>query len=130
MTSESTQHSLLTILDLLNKTAWYDPLSDLTMKFAQIPPEEYCFSTDLINLLHSLLDAQTRDPDIPLAQLAAIRLAHLDCWTYRFESEGHSIKDPLACPVSEFTPQVHIFQSTAAYPAPDIIKRWARDHLR
>lgn len=130
MTSETTQHSLLTILDLLNKTAWFDPLNDLAKKFSQIPSEEYCFCTDLINLLHSLLDAQTRDPGVPLAQLAAIRLAHLDCWTYRFESNGHTIKDPLACPLSEFTHQIHVSQSTAPYPAPDIIKRWARDKLR
>jgi hypothetical protein len=121
---------LQTILHLLDKKAWFDPLDELAKKFAQIPTEEYCFCTDLINMLHSLLDAQARDPNVPLAQLAAIRLAHLDCWTFRFESEAHTIKDPLACPVSEFTSQIHISQSTAAYPAPDIIKRWARDHLR
>jgi hypothetical protein len=125
--------SLQHILEKLKKTEWANPLKELEKKLRQIPDEESRFSVEIINMLHQLGDALTTDSDTPLSQLAAIRLSSLDCWTYRFfrdDAAGRHYLDPLNAPESDFLSNVLVQQSSSPYPAADIIKRWAREHLR
>lgn len=132
-TGKNFEHSLYQLLEPLHKTAWADPLKGLEKKLRQIPDDESSFSVELINMLHQLGDALRLDADTPLAQLAAIRLSAFDCWTYRFFKEaddGRQYLDPLTAAESDFSTQVSIQQSNSPFPAPDIIKRWAREHLQ
>ena len=125
--------SLINLLSKLQKKDWATPLKGLEQKFRQIPDIENSFGIEIINLLHQLCEALLADGDTPIAQLAAIRLAGLDCWTYRFfhdDAEGRHYLDPLTASSSDFSQGVSIAQSSSAYPATDIIKRWAREHLR
>lgn len=132
-TGNNFEHSLYQLLTRLQKTAWADPLKGLEKKLRQIPDDESSFSVELINMLHQLGEALRLDADTPLAQLAAIRLSAFDCWTYRFfkdATDGRHYLDPLTAAESDFSSQVSIQQSNSPFPAPDIIKRWAREHLQ
>ena len=105
MTDLNFHQSLSIILDELNKKDWTTPLESLAGKFDRIPDIDYSFSTDLLNMLHSLLHSLQLDSSIPLAQVAAIRLASLECWTYRFSTEqaGHKhYLDPLTDSMDSF----------------------------
>lgn len=129
------ENSLGLVLTDLNKKDWKAPLTQLAKKFSQLPldEEDSTFQTEVLNMLHNLRDALRIDADTPLPQLTAIRFAALDFWTYRFFRDGSSQRqylDPLTASDTEFTHSVCITQSADAYPAPDIIKRWAREHLR
>lgn len=127
------ESSLQHILEKLQKTEWANPLKALEKKLRQIPDEECRFSVEILNMLHQLGDALATDTDTPLSQLAAIRLSSLDCWTYRFfrdDAVGRHYLDPLTTPESDFSSNVFVQQSNSPYPAADIIKRWAREHLR
>lgn len=127
------EQSLTVLLSQLDKKEWATPLQALEQKFRQIPDENCSFSLELINLLHQLSEALSLDADTPIEQLAAIRLSALSCWTYRFyrESEGgRYYLDPLTSAVSEFTATIVVVQSSSPFPAIDIIKRWAREHLQ
>ena len=132
-TSINFEQSLTSLLTKLHKKDWSPPIKGLEQKFRQIPDIENSFGVEIINLLHQLCDALSVDCDAPISQLAAIRLAGLDCWTYRFfrdDSSGRHYLDPLTASSSDFSQGVVIAQSSTAYPATDIIKRWAREHLR
>ncbi|WP_331351274.1 hypothetical protein [Cellvibrio sp. UBA7671] len=132
-TCNNFEQSLILLLTKLHKKDWATPIKGLEEKFRQIPDTENSFCIEMINLLHQLCEAREVDSDIPLAQLAAIRLASLDCWTYRFfrdATDGRHYLDPLTASSSDFSHGIAITQSSTAYPATDIIKRWAREHLR
>lgn len=125
--------SLSIILDALEKREWASPLKSLEQKFRQLPEDETSFSADILNMLHALHQAIALDGDLPLSQMMAIRLAGLNCWTYRFfriESGRHHYLDPLNNDAAEFGHGVSVQQSTSSYPSTDIIKRWARENLR
>lgn len=127
------ESSLQHILEKLQKTEWANPLKELEKKLRQIPDDESQFSVEILNMLHQLSEALTADADTPLSQLAAIRLSSLDCWTYRFfrdDALGRHYLDPLTAPESDFSSNVLVQQSSSPFPAADIIKRWAREHLR
>lgn len=127
------EKSLIVLLAQLHKKDWATPLKGLEHKFRQIPDDQSGFRIELINMLHQLCAAIAADADTPLAQLAAIRLSAFDCWTYRFfndDIEGRHYLDPLTASSSDFSQGISIAQSSSAYPATDIIKRWAREHLR
>jgi len=117
--------SLNTILTALDKKGWLVPLQELHHKFIQVPE----FDNELICMLHSVLDAHKLDPGIPVSTLAAIRLSSLECWSYRFQNCDHDYLNPLTEPV-EALHHSRVSQSNSAYPAIDIVKRWARDHLQ
>jgi hypothetical protein len=127
------EHSLNNLLACLDKKDWATPLKELEQKFRQIPDHEGGFRIDLINMLHQLCSAMTTDTETPLELLAAIRLSTFDCWTYRFfrdDAHGRHYLDPLTTTKTEFSGDVVIGQSSEPYPATDIIKRWAREHLQ
>jgi hypothetical protein len=132
-TGNNFERSLQQLLAKLHKTAWADPLKELEKKMRQIPETDDSFGVEIINMLHQLGEALTLDAATPIPQLAAIRLAAFNCWTYRFfneASDGRQYLDPLTATASEFTCHISIQQSSSPFPAPDIIKRWAREHLQ
>ena len=125
--------SLTNLLSQLHKSEWATHLKGLDEKFRQIPNDDSSFRVEVINMLHQLSDALSLDADTPITQLAAIRLSAFDCWTYRFyhdDSNGRHYLDPLTTPASAFVENVSIVQSNSPFPATDIIKRWAREHLQ
>lgn len=127
------ENSLTTLLSRLHKNDWATPLKRLEQKFRQIPDDDGNFGVELINMLHQLSDALAHDTDTPIAQLAAIRLSAFDCWTYRFyrdDASGRHYLDPLTTAESEFVHGLSVVQSNSPFPATDIIKRWAREHLQ
>lgn len=136
MTDFNFQDSLIKILGELGKKDWATPLLQLADIFHCIPAGEYSFEQDVINMLHNIHSAITIDRSLPLAQLVAIRLSALECWTFRFflvEAEGrhHHFLNPLRDPATAFKqPTLDINLSSSAFPAVDIIKRWARENLR
>lgn len=133
MTSTSFESSLNNILQLLDKKAWATPLQELSEKFQLIPEDAFDFKAELLNLLHGLHEAIIKDPSLPLSQLAAIRISNLDCWTFRFLNQNNvqPYLDPLYDSISDFKvgSSLTVIQSNSAYPAPDMVKRWARAHL-
>lgn len=132
-TSIHFEQSLDYLLSRLDKKSWEQPLKLLEEKLRQIPVEECSFSVELINMLHQLNEALATDIDTPLCQMAAIRLASFECWTFRFFKEttaGRRYLDPLTSTASDFCDAISIQQSSSQFPAPDIIKRWAREHLQ
>jgi hypothetical protein len=133
VTNTNFEKSLATLLNQLHKNEWATHLKGLEEKFRQIPDDESSFSIELINMLHQLSEALSHDADTPITQLAAIRLSAFDCWTYRFYhdgTDGRHYLDPLTTPASAFVGNVSIVQSNSPFPATDIIKRWAREHLQ
>lgn len=127
------EQSLTTLLTKLSKMEWMTPLQMLNEKFRQLPEAESSFSADILNMLHQLCDARAVDPEAPISQLAAIRISALDCWTYRFyhdTNESRHYIDPLNSSVEAVCRSAQILPSSTAFPATDIIKRWAREHLR
>lgn len=127
------EQSLNNLLSQLHKKDWATPLKGLEQKFRQIPDDQGGFRIEVLNMLHQLCAAVATDADTPLSQLAAIRLSAFDCWTYRFfreDAQGRHYLDPLNAIDSELFFSVSIGQSSEPFPATDIIKRWAREHLR
>ncbi|AQT61912.1 hypothetical protein [Cellvibrio sp. PSBB023] len=125
--------SLANLLSQLHKNEWATPLKGLEEKFRQIPDDDSSFRVEVINMLHQLSDALSHDAETPITQLAAIRLSGFNCWTYRFyrdDSAGRHYLDPLTTPASALSGDVSITQSNSPFPATDIIKRWAREHLQ
>lgn len=129
----SFEDSLLHILNLLNKKEWAPPLFALADKFRQLPETEINIQADFLNMLYSLKEVTTQDSSLPINYLVAIKLSTLDCWCWRLVRviDGHHrYLNPLTTPDTEFCEPLDIHQSTSAFPAPDIVKRWAREHLR
>ena len=128
--SEKFEKSLNVILDALDKKAWRLPLYDLYTKFKQIPDSEQSFEIELLDMLHGLNRTTANDPLLPIHLIAAVRLSGLNCWCFRFRKGDHYL-DPLHDDVTLFLndSDISISQSSAAFPAPDIIKRWARENL-
>lgn len=127
------EQSLTIILSRLHKKEWATHLKGLEEKFRQIPDGDCSFCVEVINMLHQLNEAVALDSDTPITQLAAIRLSAFDCWTYRFyrdDKNGRHYLDPLTSPASDFRQNVSVVQSNSPFPAADIIKRWAREHLQ
>lgn len=132
-TGANFEQSLTMLLARLHKHEWATPLQILEQKFRQIPDPDYSFGIEILNLLQQLADALALDADLPLAQLAAIRLPALECWTYRFYREefgGRVYLDPLTTAASDFFSGMCVVQSSSPFPARDIIQRWAREQLR
>lgn len=129
---EDFEIALHSILDRLGKADWAEPLLDLDNKFLQVP-EDDSFRDQLLNMLLQLRESTLSEPAMPLSPLAAIRLSHLTCWNYRFirvDDSGRHYLDPLTEPAEAFRGgEIDVQQSNSAYPAQDIVKRWARDHL-
>jgi hypothetical protein len=78
-----------------------------------------------------VIDATKTDNELPLTYLFAIRLSKFEAWTFRFShstSTGKQYLNPLTHAASEFR-AAEVSQSGTAFPAEDIIKRWARDYL-
>lgn len=125
--------SLTTALEKLNKLQWRDPLANLASHFEKVPEQDLDFHDELLNLVWSLDNAATADPDVPLNVLMSIRLSKLDSWTLRAMKtiEEKTVHwNPLTQSFSEFKDETtKVMQMPTAYPAEDIIKRWSKEHL-
>jgi hypothetical protein len=128
--------SLQRVLKQLNKSQWQAPLAQLSNNFQQLPDVcENNFDDELLNVLWSLVDPVKQDADAPLNQMMAIRLSRLVSFTVRarhLNTEGvHKFWNPLMQSYSDFrTPATQTLQASSANPPEDVIKRWARDHLK
>jgi hypothetical protein len=134
MTDSSTfEDSLLHILNLLDKKEWQQPLSALADRFRQLPETEINIHAELLNMLYSVREVSAQDPSLPVSYLVAIKLSSMDIWCWRLVRviDGHhKYLDPLTTPAAEFGLPLDVHQSASAFPAPDVVKRWAREHLR
>lgn len=135
MTEFNFEKSLTIILEKLNKKEWATPLIALEVKFRKLDDGDYSFALEIINMLHIIENSVDLDSSIPLPQLAAIRLASLDCWTFRFykmiDNDHQEFINPLSIQVDYLADStIKITQSSSPYPSTDIIKRWARENLR
>lgn len=130
--SETFQHSLTIALDRLQRPHWQVPLQDLVAQFDGIPEyDDIDIHNEVLNVLLSLADALLDDPELPLEALLAIRLSKIEVWTLR-ATIGRKTWNPIEESFQSFTQagEAQISQSNSAYPAEDIIKRWARDRLQ
>ena len=130
--THSFEHNLNTSLEQLGKREWATPLLAIEQNFRLIPSGETSFSDELINTLWALNEAKLKDAELPLVHVFAIRISKFDAWTFRFSKytpEGKEFLNPLTSSHAEFTDSVEVSQSSSAYPAEDIIKRWVLDHL-
>lgn len=128
----SFEHSLNTSLEQLGKKEWATPLLAIEQNFRLIPNDETSFGEELINTLWALHEAKTKDEELPLVHVFAIRISKFDAWTFRFSKytpEGKIFLNPLTSSQAEFSDSIEVSQSGSAFPAEDIIKRWVRDHL-
>ncbi len=116
--------SLHNVLQDLQKGHWSKPLVELSDKFSQLP-EESSFNVELLNMLLQLRHDLQQDPSLPLAVITAIRFSNLDAFTFRFQTASGFL-NPL---VDIFPNDIALSQASHAYPAPDILKRWSREHL-
>ncbi|HWV14889.1 MAG TPA: hypothetical protein VN030_05600 [Cellvibrio sp.] len=135
MTDSNFKNSLSIILGELGKKDWATPLLQLAERFNCIPAEEYSFEHELLNMLHNIHSAISTDNSLPLAQLVAIRLSALECWTFRFfhieAGSHHKFLNPLTDSTPSFKhTYLQINLANSAFPSTDIIKRWARENLR
>lgn len=127
--------SLSIVLEQLGKKGWTTTLIDMEQKFRSIQFSEdiSSFGDELLNTLWSLQEAKKHDDNAPLLIMFAIRFSKLDFWTLRFAklTEQHAgiFLNPLTASGSDLSTAV-ILQAGSAYPAEDIIKRWARDNLQ
>ncbi len=119
--------TLKTVLTDLNKGHWLQPLQSLVTKFRRLP-EEDSFETELLNLLLQLRADFFKDSSLPLHSLVAIRISNLVSFSYRFSAADGTPLNPLQDPEKSFATSV-LSQAQHAYPAPDIIRRWSREHL-
>jgi hypothetical protein len=120
------QQSLMTVLNDLNKGHWMEPLQSLARKFSKLPSDE-SFEVDLLNMLLQLRTDLQADPGLPIQALAAIRFSSMSSFCYRFFLNGRTL-NPLQDPEPEFK-QSTLSQAQHAFPAPDILRRWSREHL-
>lgn len=130
--AETFQHSLTIALDRLQRPHWQIPLQDLVAQFDGIPEyDDIDIHNEVLNVLLSLADALLDDPELPLEALVAIRLSKMEVWTLR-ATIGRKTWNPIEESFQSFTQtgKAQISQSNSAYPAEDIIKRWARDRLQ
>jgi hypothetical protein len=136
--------SLTRALQRMNKPQWFNSLMQLSTNFDQLPIEEIEFNHELLDLLANLINTLDTDDGtllegVPLETLAAIRLSKLNCWTLRAQNKladgNHDTWNPLKQTFVGFRESggdsgTKVFQASNAYPAEDIIKRWARDNLK
>jgi hypothetical protein len=130
--THSFEINLNTSLEQLGKKEWATALLTIEQNFRLIPADETSFGDELISTLWALHEAKLKDDDLPLVHVFAIRISKFDAWTFRFSKltpVGKEFLNPLTASHSEFTDSVEVSQSSSAYPAEDIIKRWVRDHL-
>lgn len=130
--THSFKNSLNISLEQLGKKQWATALLNIEQNFRLIPSSETSFGDELINALWALNEAKLKDDDFPLVHVFAIRFAKFDAWTFRFSAsadDGKVFLNPLTSQHSDFTASIEVSQSSSAYPAEDIIKRWVRDHL-
>ncbi len=122
----TSNQSLQTVLNDLNKGHWLEPLQNLARKFSQLPSED-SFEVDLLNMLLQLRTDHQADPSLPIHTLAAIRFSSMSSFCYRFFHNGRPL-NPLQDPEPEFK-KSQLSQSQYAFPAPDILRRWSRENL-
>lgn len=126
--------SLRKVLRELNKKDWYEPLATLIDHFAGVPDQDIKAGDEILNMLWQLHVMKTTDKDLPLCQFVAIRLSRLPIWHARAWNDHdaqHQYWNPLGEPFSTFKQtQTQIASAPTAYPADDIIKRWALQNLR
>lgn len=130
--SETFQHSLQIALERLQKPSWQTPLLELVAQFDAVPEyDDIDIHNEVLNVLWNLADALQEDPELPLEALTAIRLSKMEIWTLR-ATVGRRTWNPIEENFQTFAQggEAQISQSNAAYPAEDIIKRWARDRLQ
>jgi hypothetical protein len=130
--SESFQQSLQIALSKLNRPHWHTPLQELVSQFDMIPEYgDVDIRNEVLNVLLNLAEAVQDDPDLPLEALVAIRLSRMEIWTLR-ATIGRKTWNPIEENFQSFCGSAfaQISQSNSAYPAEDIIKRWARDRLQ
>ncbi len=131
--SPTFEASLLHILGLLGKQDWMEPLATLADRFRQLPETEINIHAELLNMLYSVREVSAQDSSLPVSYLVAIKLSALDIWCWRLVrvTDGHhKYLDPLTTPEAEFSLPLDVHQAASAFPAPDVVKRWAREHLR
>lgn len=131
MSNQHFDSNLDNVLTLLNKKAWALPLTELEQKFRLLPKDATAFGDELLNSLWSLHDATKTDNELPLTHLFAVRLSKFEAWTFRFSISKNQVRhylNPLTQDTSELI-HAEVSQSGTAFPAEDIIKRWARDYL-
>ncbi|HSX86130.1 MAG TPA: hypothetical protein VLE50_12030 [Cellvibrio sp.] len=130
--SATFHQSLQIALDRLHKPHWQPALLELVEKFDAVPDyDDIDIHNEVLNVLWNLAEALQEDPELPLEALAAIRLSKMEVWTLR-ATIGRKTWNPIEERFLTFSqdgpPQIS--QSNSAYPAEDIIKRWARDRLQ
>lgn len=131
-TSETFQQSLQIALSKLDRPHWQPPLQELVSQFDAIPEyDDIDIQNEILNVLLNLSEALQDDPELPLEALVAIRLSKMEVWTLR-ATIGRKTWNPIEESFQSFCAgsAAQISQSNAAYPAEDIIKRWARDRLQ
>lgn len=132
------QTSLQIALERLDRPQWADDLYKLVEHFEGIPEYDIGIEDEILDMLLSLTEAKASDPDIPVGNLMAIRLAKLESWTkraykrvHRDGSDEHTHWNPIEEHFSSFrTEDTKVTQAATAYPPEDIIKRWCRDTFR
>ena len=131
-TSETFQQSLQIALSKLDRPHWQPPLQELVSQFDTIPEyDDIDIHNEILNVLLNLAEALQDDPELPLDALVAIRLSRMEIWTLR-ATIGRKTWNPIEESFQSFCggSSAQISQSNSAYPAEDIIKRWARDRLQ
>jgi RNAse (barnase) inhibitor barstar len=122
---------LNTVLHTLDKSTWATSLVALEQNFRSIPDDEISFADEVLTTLSSLRDIKSTDSAVPLTIVFAIRFAKMDVWTFRFTQKtdaGTKFLNPLTDAPTDFI-KTQFSQSSSAFPAEDILKRWVRDHL-
>lgn len=130
--SPSFETNLIKSLEHIGKKDWATALLSIEKRFIHIPESETSFRDELLNALWSLHEAQKIDSEFPLLHVFAIRFSKFDAWTFRFmktTDHGKNYLNPLVDSDESFRENIEVLQSSSAFPAEDIIKRWVRDHL-
>lgn len=131
-TPETFHQSLQIALSKLDRPHWQSPLEELVSQFDTIPEyDDIDIHDEILNVLLNLAEALQDDPELPLEALIAIRLSKMEIWTLR-ATIGRKTWNPIEESFQSFCSSgaAQISQSNSAYPAEDIIKRWARDQLQ
>lgn len=135
--SSKFQSSLERALNELNCSAWGDALLMLAKHFdgvSQLLDES--FEVELLEMLLGIANNVRADPLIPVVDLAAIRLSKLLQFHLRGSARtesGIEYWNPLLTSWQSFKqtfPAARLHQSADPYPPIDMIKTWARDHLK
>ncbi len=134
MTTDKWEKSVKEALDKLDKPKWFEPLKTIKASFSGVQTDGDDIDSQIEMVLWDLVAVYINSDSLPLERLFQRRVSELECWTHRAVKKVANepcFWNPLDSSFNDFKHgggTVREYTAACAYPARDMIRKWAEAH--